>query len=97
MKRTCDCTTATFAPLTCYQKGTQLVDPDSRWFRVELDLRHTWPSCVTQQGKPLSVFQEMGMWESSGMVKRCACLAPEQLAKHAHVADDKLNGTHLTQ
>lgn len=58
------------------------------------DLRHTWASWLTQQGVPLNLTQEMGAWESSGMVRRYAHLAPEQLSKHARLVDDLLNGTH---
>ena len=38
------------------------------------NLRHTWASWLVQNGTPLNVVQEMGAWESEGMVRRYAHL-----------------------
>jgi integrase len=54
---------------------------DFRWH----DLRHTWASRLVQHGTPLYVVQEMGAWESEGMVQRYAHLVPAHLAEHAEV------------
>lgn len=56
------------------------------------DLRHTWASWLAQSGTPLYDLQEMGAWKSSEMVRRYAHLAPAQLAKHAAVIDNMLDG-----
>ena len=61
------------------------------------DLRHTWASWHVQNGTPLHVVQEMGAWESEGMVRRYAHLAPATLQRHAEVVSDLLNGTNTTQ
>lgn len=61
------------------------------------DLRHTWASWLVQHGTPLNVVQEMGAWESEGMVRRYAHLAPAQLAQHAEVVSNLLNGTIAAQ
>lgn len=61
------------------------------------DLRHTWASWLTQQGVPLNVIQEMGAWESEGMVRRYAHLAPAHLLPHAEKVADVLNGTTAAQ
>ncbi len=66
---------------------------DFRWH----DLRHTWASWLVQSGTPLNVLQEMGAWESEGMVRRYAHLAPAQLAQHAEVVSKLLDGTIATQ
>jgi len=52
---------------------------DFRWH----DLRHTWASWLVQRGTPSNVLQEMGAWESEGMVQRYAHLAPANFAEHA--------------
>lgn len=62
---------------------------DFRWH----DLRHTWASWLVQQGTPLYVVQEMGAWESEGMVRRYAHLAPAHLAPYAEVIAGLLGGT----
>jgi integrase len=62
---------------------------DFRWH----DLRHTWASWLVQNGTPLNVLQEMRAWESDGMVRRYAHLAPAQLAKHAEVITSLLDDT----
>jgi integrase len=66
---------------------------DFRWH----DLRHTWASWLVQNGTPLYVVQEMGAWESEGMVRRYAHLAPAHLAKHAEVISAMLDGTNSAQ
>ena len=66
---------------------------DFRWH----DLRHTWASWLVQNGTPLNVVQEMGAWESEGMVRRYAHLAPAQLAQHAEVVSGLLDGTIAAQ
>jgi hypothetical protein len=50
-----------------------------------------------QNGTPLYVVQEMGAWESEGMVRRYAHLAPAHLAKHAEVISAMLGGTNSAQ
>jgi len=58
------------------------------------DLRHTWASWLVQKnGTPLNVLQEMGAWESEGMVRRYVHLAPAQLAKQAEVISGLLGDT----
>ena len=66
---------------------------DFRWH----DLRHTWASWLVQNGTPLNVVQEMGAWESEGMVRRYAHLAPAQLAQHAEIVSNLLDGTIAAQ
>lgn len=66
---------------------------DFRWH----DLRHTWASWHVQHGTPLYVLQEMGAWESEGMVRRYAHLAPSHLAEHAESISGLLGGTDLAQ
>ena len=66
---------------------------DFRWH----DLRHTWASWLIQHGTPMYVVQEMGAWESEGMVRRYAHLAPAHLAVHAEVIAGLLGGTELAQ
>ncbi len=66
---------------------------DFRWH----DLRHTWASWLVQNGTPLNVLQEMGAWESEGMVRRYAHLAPAQLSHHAEVVSKLLDGTTAAQ
>jgi len=61
------------------------------------DLRHTWASWHVQNGTPLNVVQEMGAWESESMVRRYAHLAPAQLAQHAEVVSNLLDGTIAAQ
>ena len=61
------------------------------------DLRHTWASWHVQRGTPLYVVQEMGAWESEGMVRRYAHLAPAHLRQHAEVLTEVLNGTITAQ
>ena len=61
------------------------------------DLRHTWASWLVQNGTPLNVVQEMGAWESEGMVRRYAHLAPAQLVQHAEVVSSLLDGTIAAQ
>ena len=61
------------------------------------DLRHTWASWLVQHGTPLNVVQEMGAWESEGMVRRYAHLAPAQLAQHAEIVSNLLDGTIAAQ
>ncbi|MDB5924456.1 MAG: integrase family protein [Betaproteobacteria bacterium] len=61
------------------------------------DLRHTWASWLVQHGTPLNVVQEMGAWESEGMVRRYAHLAPAHLAAHAEVVAGLLGGTSAAQ
>jgi len=61
------------------------------------DLRHTWASWLVQHGTPLNVLQEMGAWESEGMVRRYAHLAPAQLAQHAQIVSNLLDGTIAAQ
>ncbi|PWC22069.1 hypothetical protein EH206_04880 [Brenneria nigrifluens DSM 30175 = ATCC 13028] len=43
-----------------------------------------------QAGVPISVLQEMGGWESIGMVRRYAHLAPNHLTEHARQIDAAL-------
>jgi hypothetical protein len=50
-----------------------------------------------QNGTPLNVVQEMGAWESEGMVRRYAHLAPAQLAQYAEIVSGLLDGTIATQ
>lgn len=66
---------------------------DFRWH----DLRHTWARWLVQSGTPLNVVQEMGAWESEGMVRLYAHLAPAQLAQHAEVVSNLLDGTIAAQ
>ena len=66
---------------------------DFRWH----DLRHTWASWLVQHGTPLNVVQEMGAWESEGMVRRYAHLAPAHLAPHAEIVANLLGGTSAAQ
>jgi len=66
---------------------------DFRWH----DLRHTWTSWLVQNGMPLNVVQEMGAWESEGMVRRYAHLAPAHLAPHAEVVAKLLDGRSTAQ
>lgn len=66
---------------------------DFRWH----DLRHTWASWLVQQGTPTNVLQEMGGWESEGMVRRYAHLAPAHLAEHAERIAGLIGGTELAQ
>jgi integrase len=66
---------------------------DFRWH----DIRHTWASWLVQNGTPLFVVQEMGAWQSEGMVRRYAHLAPAHLAKHAEVISAMLKGTDSAQ
>ncbi len=61
------------------------------------DLRHTWASWHVQNGTPLYVVQEMGAWESEGMVRRYAHLAPANLQRHAELVSGLLDGTNLAQ
>jgi integrase len=61
------------------------------------DLRHTWASWHVQRGTPLYVVQKMGAWESEGMVRRYAHLAPSHLRQHAEVLTEVLNGTITAQ
>ncbi len=61
------------------------------------DLRHTWASWHVQRGTPLYVVQEMGAWESEGMVRRYAHLAPAHLRQHAEVLTEVLNDTITAQ
>jgi integrase len=66
---------------------------DFRWH----DLRHTWASWLVQRGTPTNVLQEMGAWESEGMVRRYAHLAPAHLAEHAERIAGLVSGTDLAQ
>jgi integrase len=66
---------------------------DFRWH----DIRHTWASWLVQNGTPLFVVQEMGAWQSEGMVRRYAHLGPAHLAQHAQVISAMLKGTDSTQ
>jgi len=66
---------------------------DFRWH----DLRHTWASWLVQRGTPANVLQEMGAWESEGMVRRYAHLAPAHLAEHAERIAGLIGGTDLAQ
>jgi integrase len=66
---------------------------DFRWH----DLRHTWASWLVQNGTPLYVVQEMGAWQSEGMVRRYAHLGPAHLAQHAEVITAMLKGTNSAQ
>lgn len=52
---------------------------DFRWH----DLRHTWASWHVQNGTPIYVLQELGGWESEGMVRRYAHLSATHLAAYA--------------
>jgi integrase len=61
------------------------------------DLRHTWASWLIQKGTPLYVVQEMGAWESEGMVRRYAHLAPAHLVEHAEVIAGLLADTNAAQ
>ena len=61
------------------------------------DLRHTWASWLVQHGTPLNAVQEMGAWESEGMVRRYAHLAPAHLAPHAEIVANLLGGTNAAQ
>ncbi|TDJ24875.1 MAG: site-specific integrase, partial [Gammaproteobacteria bacterium] len=47
------------------------------------DLRHTWASWHVQNGTPLHILQELGVWSEIRMVQRYAHLAPEHLASYA--------------
>ena len=64
---------------------------DFRWH----DLRHTWASWLAQRGTPSKVLQEMGAWESEGMVRRYAHLAPANFAEHAERIAGLIGGTDL--
>lgn len=66
---------------------------DFRWH----DLRHTWASWLVQHGTPLYVVQEMGAWESEGMVRRYAHLAPANLVEHAEVIAGLIASTNSAQ
>ncbi|HTR57320.1 MAG TPA: site-specific integrase [Casimicrobiaceae bacterium] len=72
---------------------------DFRWH----DLRHCWASWHVQNGTPLFALQELGGWQSPGMVRRYAHLAADHLAPYAErlcavravAAED--NGTNTAQ
>jgi integrase len=66
---------------------------DFRWH----DIRHTWASWLVQNGTPLFVVQEMGAWQSEGMVRRYAHLGPAHLAQHAQLISAMLKGTDSAQ
>lgn len=51
---------------------------DFRWH----DLRHTWASWHVEAGTPLHVLQELGGWESAGMVRRYAHLSTAHLTEY---------------
>jgi integrase len=57
---------------------------DFRWH----DLRHTWASWHAQSGTPLHVLQELGGWESTGMVRKYAHLPSDHLAQYV----DRMSG-----
>jgi hypothetical protein len=57
----------------------------------------TRASWHVQHGTPLYDLQEMGGWKSEKMVRRYAHLAPANLAKHAQVVGELLEGTNLAQ
>ena len=59
------------------------------------DLRHTWASWLVQRGTPSNVLQEMGAWESEGMVRRYAHLAPANFVEHAERIAGLIGGTNL--
>lgn len=63
------------------------------------DLRHTWASWLVQSGVPISALQEMGGWESIGMVKRYAHLSPNNLTQHTKQIDGilNINGTNMAR
>ena len=52
-----------------------------------------WASWLVQNGIPLYVVQEMGAWQSEGIVRRYAHLRPAHLAQHAEVITAMLKGT----
>ena len=58
------------------------------------DLRDTWASWLVQRGTPTNVLQEMGSWESEGMVRRYAHLPPAHLAEHAERIAGLVGGTN---
>jgi hypothetical protein len=50
-----------------------------------------------QRGTPVNVLQEMGAWESEGIVRRYAHLAPVHLAEHAERIAGFVQNTNLAQ
>jgi hypothetical protein len=48
-----------------------------------------------QRGTPVNVLQEMGAWESEGIVRRYAHLAPVHLAEHAERIAGLVGNTNL--
>ncbi|PHV09986.1 tyrosine-type recombinase/integrase [Chitinimonas sp. BJB300] len=54
------------------------------------DLRHVAATWMVQDGTPLFAVQEFFGWASEAMVRRYAHLAPQHLAVHASVLDEKL-------
>lgn len=79
---------------TAWQKALKRAQiEDFRWH----DLRHTWASWLVQNATPLNIVQEMGDWESEGMVRRYAHLAPAHLAAHAVIVANLLRGTNAAQ
>lgn len=61
------------------------------------DLRHTWASWHVQSGTSLVELQEMGGWETAGMVRKYAHLASDHLKKSAAKLDGLMggNGSHV--
>ena len=60
-------------------------------------LQHTWASWLAQSGTPMNVLREMGGWESTAMVRRCAHLSPAQFAGEAESIARLPRGTNLAQ
>jgi integrase len=72
---------------------------DFRWH----DLRHTWASWHVQNGTPLFALQELGGWESPGMVRRYAHFGADHLAPYAQrlgavrAIEAEIDGTNSSQ
>lgn len=62
--------------------------------QITFAVRHTWAHCLVQQGTPTNVLQKLGAWESEGMVRGYAQLAPAQFVEHAERIPELLGGTH---
>jgi integrase len=60
---------------------------DFRWH----DLRHTWASWHAQAGTPQNVLQELGGWQTAGMVRRYAHLSSDHLLAYV----DRLSASRV--
>lgn len=67
--------------------------------RIEADAIASYQGDLTEleSALPTNVLQEMGAWESEGMVRRYAHLASAHLAEHAERIAGLVGGTDLAQ